>query len=294
MFKRARAEIFDRNREVGISNVTTAASLVTFPVLAGILGGVVPSVRTPSAAMVSGVQHFAAGIVMAAVAGEVLPDLRSRGPLWLIVVGFSAGVAVLVALRRFDGHGEHQDGDDVGELPVGFLTVVAVDLFIDGLLVATGATVSSRTAIIITIALTVEVLFLGLAVALRLAGSGMPRIRAAATTSALSLVIAVGGVSGAVALGRAGNTVLTLVLAFAAAALLAGRGGTACRGARNAGAAMDGRDVLCRISDLVRPGGDGMILDASLSRQPCRCSSMAEHQLPKLNTRVRFPSSAPM
>lgn len=133
MFKRARAEIFDRNREVGISNVTTAASLVTFPVLAGILGGVVPSVRTPSAAMVSGVQHFAAGIVMAAVAGEVLPDLRSRGPLWLIVVGFSAGVAVLVALRRFDGHGEHQDGDDVGELPVGFLTVVAVDLFIDGL-----------------------------------------------------------------------------------------------------------------------------------------------------------------
>lgn len=28
-----------------------------------------------------------------------------------------------------------------------------------------------------------------------------------------------------------------------------------------------------------------MILDASLSRQPCRCSSMAEHQLPKLNTR---------
>ncbi len=25
----------------------------------------------------------------------------------------------------------------------------------------------------------------------------------------------------------------------------------------------------------------------------CRCSSMAEHQLPKLNTRVRFPSPAP-
>jgi hypothetical protein len=32
---------------------------------------------------------------------------------------------------------------------------------------------------------------------------------------------------------------------------------------------------------------------ASLPRQHRRCSSMAEHQLPKLNTRVRFPSSAP-
>lgn len=119
MFKRARAEIFDRNREVGISNVTTAASLVTFPVLAGILGGVVPSVRTPSAAMVSGVQHFAAGIVMAAVAGEVLPDLRSRGPLWLIVVGFSAGVAVLVALRRFDGHGDIKTATTWANCPSG-------------------------------------------------------------------------------------------------------------------------------------------------------------------------------
>src|SRR3984957_11159833 len=33
--------------------------------------------------------------------------------------------------------------------------------------------------------------------------------------------------------------------------------------------------------------------DASLPNQHRRCSSMAEHQLPKLNTRVRFPSSAP-
>jgi hypothetical protein len=33
---------------------------------------------------------------------------------------------------------------------------------------------------------------------------------------------------------------------------------------------------------------------ASLPKQPRRCSSMAEHQLPKLNTRVRFPSSAPV
>jgi hypothetical protein len=38
---------------------------------------------------------------------------------------------------------------------------------------------------------------------------------------------------------------------------------------------------------------NGAARDASLPMQPRRCSSMAEHQLPKLNTRVRFPSSAP-
>ncbi len=165
-----------------MSTLTTAAALVAFPVIAGIIGGAVAVVRTPSAALVSGVQHFAAGVVMAAVATEVLPDLRARGPLWLIILGFSAGVALLVGFRQFEDHGPHgedEDGhDDVragGQVPVGFLAVVAVDLFIDGLLVATGATVSRRTAIIITIALTVEVLFLGVSVALRLTRSGVPK-----------------------------------------------------------------------------------------------------------------------
>ncbi len=204
--------------------MTTAASLVAFPVLAGIIGGAVAVVRAPSAALVSGVQHFAAGVVMAAVAGEVLPDLRARGPLWLIVVGFSAGVALLVWFRQFEDHGGHEEdheaNDHAGELPLGFLAVVAVDLFIDGLLVATGATVSTRTAVIIAVALTVEVLFLGLSVALRLRRSGVPRIRAAVITGGVSLAAAVGAVLGALALAGAGSAVLTLVLAFAAAALL--------------------------------------------------------------------------
>jgi ZIP family zinc transporter len=95
----------------------------------------------------------------------------------------------LILLRHFEGD---QESDDSGALPVGFLAVVAVDLFIHGLLIATGATVSSRTAIIIAIALTLEVLFLGLAVALRLAGSGVPKIQAAVTTGGVSLVTAAG------------------------------------------------------------------------------------------------------
>lgn len=215
--------IFGPRREGDISTVTTAVSLVSFPVVAGIIGAAVAVIRTPSAALVAGVQHFAAGVVMAAVAGEVLPDLRSRGPLWLIVIGFSAAVALLLLLRQFEHDDEHDDDDEpsvAGALPVGFLAAVAVDLFIDGVLVATGARVSSRTAIIIAVALTLEVLFLGVAVALRLTGSGVPKVRAAMTTGALSLVTAVGAVLGALVLGGAGNAVLSLVLAFAAAALL--------------------------------------------------------------------------
>lgn len=193
----------------------TAASLVVFPVVAGAVGGAVAAWRPPSAAVVSGVQHLAAGIVLAAVAGEVLPELRDQGPLWLMVIGFSAAVVLLLLMSRFEGHGDQASG-----VPVGFLVVVGVDLAIDGLLVGASAAVNRDTATVITVALTAEVLFLGLAVALQLIRSGMGRFAAAAITAGLSLIVGVGALIGAAVLTDASAAVLTLVLAFAAAALL--------------------------------------------------------------------------
>ncbi len=190
--------------------------LVLFPTIAGIVGGIAAQMFAPPAALLSGVQHFAAGIVMAAVAGEVLPELRERGALWPIVVGFSAGVALLILLR----HVEPRDTGTPGKLPTGLITVVAVDLLVDGLLVGSSAAVSTRTAVIITIALTAEVLFLGLTVGLQLAEAQVNRLRGALTTTALSLTVAVGAIVGAVVLTGVGSSVLSLVLAFAAAALL--------------------------------------------------------------------------
>lgn len=153
---------------------------------------------------------------MAAVAGEVLPELRGLGPVWPIVIGFAAGVALLTAMRRF----EPDETASPGRLPTALLIVIGVDLLVDGLLVGTGAAVSIRTAVIITIALTAEVLFLVLALGLRLADSGVSKLKGALTTCGLSLLVAVGAMVGAVALGGASATVLSLVLAFAAAALL--------------------------------------------------------------------------
>ncbi len=202
---------------IRIDVVMTAAWLVMFPVLAGIIGAVIAVLRPPTPAVVSGVQHFAAGVVLAAVAGEVLPQLSDRGPLWLIVVGFAGGVAVLVGMRHLGGE---ESSPGARGLPVGFLIVVGVDLFIDGLLVGTGAAVSAETATIIAIALTVEVLFLSLSVALRLLESGASRFVAAAITAGLSLVVAVGAILGALLLRDAGDAALSVVLAFAAAALL--------------------------------------------------------------------------
>jgi ZIP family zinc transporter len=73
---------------------------------------------------------------------------------------------------------------------------------------------------VVTIALTLEALFLGVATSLQLTAAGVARDRAALITSSLTVLIGIGAVLGALVLPRAGSATLTVVLALAAAALL--------------------------------------------------------------------------
>ena len=66
-----------------------AAVLVSFPVAAGAAGAGIAAVKRPGPRVVSGLQHFAAGVVVAALAGELLPDLRHEGNLGWAVAGFT-------------------------------------------------------------------------------------------------------------------------------------------------------------------------------------------------------------
>lgn len=207
-----------------MSNVARAATLVAFPVTAAAVGASVAAYRRPGPKLTSGVQHFAAGVVFAAVAGEVLPDLRREGRLPVVVIGFAVGVALLLALgaygRRVEAANERRANSAAGALPLGLLAAVGIDLVIDGLLVGLGVTLGANQGLILTVALTIEILFLGVAVCAELLDLGLSRTRAAGVAGGLGLATAVGAVGGAALLGSASKTVLAGVLAFGAAALL--------------------------------------------------------------------------
>jgi len=149
--------------------VSNAGLLVLFPVGAAALGAGVAAWRRPGPQLTSGIQHFAAGVVFAALGGEVLPDLRREGHLGAVLLGFSAGIALLLALGAYadrqDKAAEQRPRVATGSLPAGLLAAVAIDLLIDGLLVGLGATLGSRQGLVITIALTLEILFLAVSVA---------------------------------------------------------------------------------------------------------------------------------
>lgn len=208
------------------SLVLQTTVLVAFPVAAAALGSVLAAWRRPGPKLTSGVQHFAAGVVFAAVAGEVLPELRQEGRLLAVVIGFAVGVALLLTLGAYSRRAEataaarRSEESTTGRLPVALLTLVGIDLLIDGLLVGLGVTLGAGQGLILTIALTIEILFLGVVVCLELLDLGVSRARSASIASALGLVTAVGAIGGVLLLGGAGPTVLAGVLAFGAAALL--------------------------------------------------------------------------
>lgn len=205
--------------------VGQAALLVLFPVTAAGVGAGVAAWRRPGPRLTSGVQHFAAGVVMAALAGEVLPELRAQGHLPAVLVGFGLGVVALLALgayaRRAETNAVRPSGaTTTPSLPVGLLVAVGIDLTIDGLLVGLGATFGAKQGLVLTVALTIEILFLAVSVVAQLLEVGHSPARAGLVAGSLGLATAVGAVGGAALLAGSSRTTLAAVLAFGAAALL--------------------------------------------------------------------------
>ena len=212
-----------------MSAVAQAVLLVSFPVAAAAVGSAVAAVRRPGPRLVSGIQHFAAGVVIAALAGELLPDLRHEGNLGSAAAGFTAGVALVLSLaaygRRLDRRQEASQvrsttANAAATVPIGLLAAVAIDLLIDGVLVGLGTQLGTAQALILTFALTLEILFLSLSLAAELNDRGLSAPRAALICTALGLSTAVGAIAAAAFLSGASASVLAFVLAFGAAALL--------------------------------------------------------------------------
>lgn len=151
------------------------------PTSAAVIGAVLAAWRPPSATATSAIQHFAAGVVFAAAVGEILPDLKHATSPWPIVIGGGAGVALMLGLKSI----EARAGGTLG-----LLLLVAIDILIDGLVVGIGFTAGQKAGVLLTIALTLEVLFLGLTVATEIGGTSASR--AVIATACLALLLPIG------------------------------------------------------------------------------------------------------
>ncbi len=117
-------------------------AFAALPALGNLAGGVLAEVLRPSPRLLGLALHAAAGIVLAVVAVELMPQALQADPPWPIVLSFGLGGAFFVAVdkgiellrARLGSRG------DTGPWVIWF--GVAVDLFSDGVMIGTGSTVA--------------------------------------------------------------------------------------------------------------------------------------------------------
>ncbi|WP_291425355.1 transporter [Deinococcus sp.] len=201
------------------SHLSQILTLTAIPVASTILGGAVASVRQPSDSLRSFVQHFAGGLVIAVVAGELLPQLTRTHELAGIILGFVLGVVVMLMVQRFAENLEKRDEGN-SENKSGLLAAVGIDCLLDGLLIGVGFSADARIGLLLVVAMTLEMGFLGVSLASSLGEAGWKTGKSILTVAGLALMVALGALIGGTLLGGLTGFPLAVMLSFGAAALL--------------------------------------------------------------------------
>lgn len=161
----------------------TALFYTFIPVVAVLIGAVVTVWRPPGPRLTSAIQHLAAGVVFAAAAAEILPQVMHDASPAATLIGGAAGVVVMLGLKSLEGRIRG---------PVALIGAIGTDLLIDGLVLGLAFIAGEKAGLLLTIALTLEVLFLGVTVTEELGATIRSKVRVVAITVALGLLMPLG------------------------------------------------------------------------------------------------------
>jgi ZIP family zinc transporter len=193
--------------------------IMIIPALVALGGGVLAAFWTPSHSTRSLIQHFAAGVVLAALAVELLPEIeREHAPSLVLVASFALGSLFMYALKLWTIKLEHRAtaAGAVTGLSTGLMLATFIDVATDGFIIGAGFAAGGETGTILALGLSVELLFLGLA----LMSNATAGWRIVAISGALGVTVLIFSVLGSVLLSGASHAVIGGTLAFSAAALL--------------------------------------------------------------------------
>lgn len=160
-----------------------AVAFTLIPVAAVLIGSLVAVTKRPGDAFVSGMQHLAAGVVFAAAAVEILPQVMHEGSPIATFIGGAIGIIVMLSLKALEGRAKG---------PLAMLGAVGVDILIDGLVLGLAFIAGAKAGLLLTIALTLEVLFLGLTITTELGETVRSKVRIIGITVGIALLLPIG------------------------------------------------------------------------------------------------------
>lgn len=193
------------------------AGLAALPAIALLLTGIVSLNWRPSERMRNVILHFAAGVVFAVVAVELLPDIVRRHEPLEVAIGFALGVASMLWLRSRERQGQTTEGANRG-YPTALIAMIGIDIALDGFLLGVASMSTAEAGLLLALSFVFEVVSLGFATSVSLSGFGKRTVLKTFGGLALALV-ACALLAGAL-LARAPAEVMELTLSFGLAALL--------------------------------------------------------------------------
>lgn len=188
------------------------------PAVVASLGGLLAIYWHPSHHARSLIQHFAAGVVLAALAVEVLPELgREHAPGWILIGSFVIGGVLMYLMKlwsiRLEAQSEHSGGNTFN---YGLIAATFIDVAVDGFIIGAGFAAGGSTGLVLALGLSVELLFLGLS----LVSETVKGWRVVVMTLLLAGVVLSCTLLGNYLLAGASTSVISAILAFGVAALL--------------------------------------------------------------------------
>lgn len=189
------------------------------PAVVILLGAALTYLWTPKAHTTASVQHFAAGIILAALMLEVFPEIVSHRPSGRILLPvFAIGGLAMFGLKLLGIRIERSTASrpPTHQLNYGFIATVFVDAAFDGLTIGAGFAAGHKVGFALAVGLSVEMLFL----AWSLVTETLRGTRMVILASGISATLFTAAVIGYHLLNGASPRTIAVALTFSAAALI--------------------------------------------------------------------------
>ena len=127
-------------------------ALAAMPALGNFGGGILAEMVPVSRRLLSLALHLAAGIVLAVVAVELIPEAMGTGTPWIMILAFVAGGLFFIAVDSAIEIAAKRSGrGGAGAGPWAIFFGVAVDLFSDGVMIGSGSTVTFSLGLLLAL-----------------------------------------------------------------------------------------------------------------------------------------------
>jgi ZIP family zinc transporter len=127
-------------------------AFASLPAIGNFAGGLLAESFRLSKRLLSLALHGAAGIILAVVGVELMPQILQAQPPWVIILAFVAGGCFFVLMDQATHLVQHRLGKGKGNSAAWAIFFgVATDLFSDGLMIGAGSTITFNLAFLLAL-----------------------------------------------------------------------------------------------------------------------------------------------